>query len=69
MVYRAHQMNQFLMDDSYNLLAWIKRFEHLFTDSLLGDVLHEVPHDFKTYIRFQQLPFDEFEPVPHIRFA
>ena len=47
------------MDDPYNLLAWIERFEHLFTDSLLGDVLHEIPHDFKTHIRFQQRPFDE----------
>ena len=42
---RAHQVDQFLMDDADDLLAGIERREHLFADGLLGDAGHEVLDD------------------------
>ena len=32
MINRSHQVNQFLVDDTYNLLAWFERLQHLFAD-------------------------------------
>ena len=69
MIHRPHQVDELLIDDADDLLARIERLENLLADRLLGDVLHELPHDREAHIRLEQRLLDELQPVAHVRFG
>ena len=66
---RAHQVDQFLIDDADDLLAGVERLEHLLADGLLGDARHEVADDREADVGFEQRLLDELQPVAHVRFG
>ena len=69
MVDRAHQVDEFLVDDADDLLAGIERLEDRLADRLLGDAVHEVVDDLEADVGFEQRLLDELEPVAHVRFG
>ena len=66
-VHRAHQVDQFLVDDADQLLGGIERLEHRFADGLLGDPGHEVLDDREADVGLQQGRLHQGQPVAHVR--
>ena len=66
---RAHQVDQFLMDDADDLLARIERLEHLLADGLFGDLVHEVLDDRVADVGLEQGLLDQGQPFAHVRFG
>ena len=52
-VHRAHQVDQFLMDNTDHLLAGVQGFQYPFAQRLLADALHEVLDDRQADLRLQ----------------
>ena len=63
MVHRAHQVDQFLIDDVDELLGGVERLEHRFADGLLAHPAHEVLDDREADVGLQQGPLHQAQAV------
>ena len=67
MVDRAHQVDQFLMDDVDELLGRVERLQHRLADGLLAHPAHEVLDHRQADVGLQQGPLDQLQAVAHVR--
>ena len=69
MVHRAHQLDEFAMNDADHLHVGIDRLQDPFADGFLGHVGDEILHDRIADVGFEQSPFDELHAIAHVRFG
>ena len=67
MIHRAHQVDQFLVDDADELLRGIERLEHRLANGLLGDAGDEVLGHGEADVGLQQGRLHQGEPFAHVR--
>ena len=67
MVHRAHQVDQFLMDDADKLVRGVEGLEDRLADGLFGDLGDEILGDLDADVGFQQGPLDQGQPFAHVR--
>ena len=69
MIHRAHQVDEFVVDDAHDLLAGVQRAEHGLADGPLGDALNEVVGDGEVDVGVQQGAADFLQTVANIGFG
>ena len=67
MVYRAHQVDQFLVDDVDQLIGRVEGFQHRLADGLFAHPGHEILDHRQADVGLQQGPLHQLQPVAHVR--
>ena len=67
MVHRAHQVDQFLVDDADELVRGVEGLEDRLADGLLGDLGDERLGDLDADVGFQQGRLHQGQPFAHVR--
>jgi hypothetical protein len=69
MIDRAHQADEFLMDNTDDLLFGAEGFQNLFADGLAGDRLYELLHNVVGHVRLKQCRADLLHAFADVGFG